>query len=402
MAQAIQRRWADNFEAQVWVALAYELDDPELALAMVRQVCARKPRHPRAATLLVAFLYRTGWVNSRDPGARTPAQTRGLQEVVDLAQKAVASGRSNPHITALHCLARRHLGAAEAMPLPDEPVDAAWSWRLSTAANPAALHQRAEQLFARPWPRATALEAIYTEGERLGDETLLDRIWSMWSRTFPDRHSLDYKRMKTLYRRVRGTRKPQETWQTIGKLAPNVGCDLKTDPAAGTILAMGLVSVRDWRSLLNHAEQWRLHGDPDSAPQADCYLGLAASRLGDLERAGRHLALATDKPPPEVTGWYRYALVEKAWQLVASGNEAPSAGKRAAECLERYDALPKKAATAKDGRWIQFVRASVVAAMGDRQQALALAQQARTLVADPQAPADLDEMMAAAIERWSK
>ena len=403
LAQAIQGRWRDNFEAQVWVVISYEFDDPDRALALMRSICAEHSRNRRSTMLLITLVNRLARTESQQQEKLTPQATRHFQEVVELAQRALATGRGCPQITSLHCLARRALGDKDAMPFPDEPMDATWRWGLNPEDDKATLDQRVKQLIAAEWPSHSDLVTCYRRGETLRLEGLLDTIWDKWTATFPDRHGITDNRMRTLFRRAPpGARKDYATWKAIGSLAPKVSCDFERDLPSGIILATGLVMVHDWASLLRHAEDWRTYGAEESAQQAECYLGMAMSRLGDYARAARHLAFATDTPPEKVTGWYRSALVEKAWQLVADGRPTTSSVKRAAECLERYDALPKTAAAGKDGRWIQFVRASVTAAQGDTKRALALAQEARQLTADPQAPDDLNAMLAEAIERWSK
>lgn len=377
VARAIGRLWPNDVLARAWPALALEHFDRETAIAIARDLIALDPSHPRGWEILVGSAFRSG----------------AHDEVLRYYEQAKAAGAASTLLEHYFGVDRALAGEGTWIErvLEDTSPDSL-GIRLLAKRDPAAALRRSEQLLADPNASPRAIRYVYDYAKDAGLADLQRRAWDCYRERYPDRVMLDIFQVRFLWQ--------QRELAAAAKLAPRVRPRSDQEPDnMYQFLVRILLQTGDWAELLRAAERWS--GMTTAMRQeASYFVGLAAARLGDRQRAAEALAVALCAEVPRKS-WQVRALLEDAWLHTAP--DAPPelrdpalAAHRLAEFERRNPQLERP----HRGQWTSLVTAEVRFANGDRDAAAAAASRGLRMQREQDAPPDVREMLTAALQRY--
>lgn len=379
VSRAIARLWPNDALARSWPALAIDFVDREATIAIAREVIAVAPSHPRGWEILIGAAFRAG---THD-------------DVQRVYEQATAAGIRSSKLDHYFGLDRALAGDETwierllADTSPDSP-----GIRLLARRDPAAARRRCDELLRDPEasPRTIRLVYDYAADNEIADLRRL--AWEVHRQRYPDRILLDGFHTRFLWL--------QRDLDAAAELAPHVLPRSDQDPDNPyPFLVRILLRAGKWADLLRAAERWS-GMNTAMRQEANYYVGLAAARLGDRPRAAEALAIALYAEVPKKS-WQVRALLEDAW-LRAGPDATPElrspalAAQRLAEFERRNPLLERP----HRGQWTSLVTAEVRFANGDRGAAIAAATQGLRMPREQDAPPDVREQLAAALQRYGR
>lgn len=380
---ALQHVWPDSEAACLWRVLATAARDPATASAIADEFLARHPGSYPVAVRAASLRLLAG-----EP-------PRAISILAGAAPGTAAGRRHHAMMTSRALfLAGREAEARRLFAQVAEPSthDLGQWLHVAELLDPPAARRRYLEMVAGPGVSATYYQQAIDFANRTQDRELQHAAVHGAARAHPHRAAFRWPLARILCR--------EGDLHGAAAALTNLTAPRSRVDHYGHTAAMAFSGTKDWQRMLRTCERWERFCRSDPRRMA-FYLGVAASRTGDHERAlaalERHFEEAARmRKPPHPEAWF-----ERIWLHVAPDASAElNDPARALELLESRTV--RRLLGERPRAWFCAIAAEVRFQNGEGQRALELVQQAEGLLDEPlmTAPADLPGLLARARERY--